>query len=337
MADAMSHIERVTAALRREAVDRPPMSFWRHFYRQELTVEGLVEAMIHWQRTYDWDFVKLNARASYHVEDWGNRYLRSDDDARTHRLDWYRVREADEWRRLEVLKPTEGVLGEHLRAIRLVKAAVGPDVPVIQTVFTPLAIAGELAGRVQSMRQHLENRFREVQAGLERITEVFTAFASECLSAGASGLFFATTQWATADTLTAKQYREWARPYDLRVLAAVREAPFNVLHVCGPRNLLKSLLDYPVQAFNWDAADATNPGLAEVRTLAKGAVMGGITQAKVADEQAGEALAAEVDAARAATGGTGWFLTAGCVLPTNALDGHLRTIKEEAARPMVDR
>ena len=333
MSETMSKRERLEAAIQRRPTDRPPVSFWRHFYQQELTVEGLAAAMINWQRTYDWDFVKLNPRASYHVEDWGNRYHYSDNDRQPHQLDWYRVGDPAEWHRLEALEATQGVLGEHLKAVEMVKQGGGPEAPVLMTVFTPLSIAGRLAGGVPRMRQHLANHAAEVAGALERITEVFVSFAAECLNAGAEGLFFATTTWGTTDALSLEEYQRWGRPYDLRVLEAVREAPFNVLHVCASNNLLKALLDYPVQAFNWDANDPTNPDLSEVLGLTDRAVIGGISQAKTSDEARREELLSEVAEARAATGSLGWMLGAGCVLPTDAAEANLRALREAVGGP----
>src|SRR5258705_12387314 len=66
--------ERVWAALRGEAVDRPPVSFWGHTYHRESSARDLVEATLELQREYAWDWVKLNPRKHYHVEPWGVRY-----------------------------------------------------------------------------------------------------------------------------------------------------------------------------------------------------------------------------------------------------------------------
>lgn len=354
MMQSMSKRERVAATLKCEVTDRPPASFWRHFFQQELTAEGLAQAMLDWQRAYDWDFVKVNARASYHVEDWGNRYIRSGNDRDHPRLDWYRVREPDEWHRLEDLTPTKGVLGEHLQAIRLIRQGVGPDVPVLMTVFTPLSIAADLAGNPQLMRQHLANHPAEVEGAVRHVTAVFKAFAAECLNAGADGLFFATTKWATTDAVTSEQYGRFGRPYDLEVLESVREAPFNLLHVCGSHNMLKDLLDYPVHAFNWDATDPTNPSIEEIVRLTPKAVMGGVSQGKTRDDGQRGALVAEaaaaaraahardktlphleaalpeVKAAREYRPPRGWMLGAGCVLPTDATDGNIRALRQAA-------
>jgi uroporphyrinogen decarboxylase len=71
MADEMTHWERVRASLRGEDVDRVPVSMWRHFFSKETSAEPLAEAMLGFQDRFDWYFMKVNARASYHVEDWG--------------------------------------------------------------------------------------------------------------------------------------------------------------------------------------------------------------------------------------------------------------------------
>ena len=66
----MTRRERIRKTIQGERTDRPPMSFWRHFYDREGSAKDLAEAMLEFQRKYDWDFMKVNPRASYHVEDW---------------------------------------------------------------------------------------------------------------------------------------------------------------------------------------------------------------------------------------------------------------------------
>lgn len=71
MASEMTRWERLRAALKGQDVDRVPVSMWRHFFAKETSAESLAEAMIGFQSRFDWDFMKVNPRASYHVEDWG--------------------------------------------------------------------------------------------------------------------------------------------------------------------------------------------------------------------------------------------------------------------------
>src|SRR5689334_11367378 len=66
----MNKKERVDAALRGDPVDRVPVSMWGHDFEHEWNTQAFVEAMIENYTRYDWDFMKVNPRASYHVEGW---------------------------------------------------------------------------------------------------------------------------------------------------------------------------------------------------------------------------------------------------------------------------
>ena len=66
--------ERVDAALRGEIPDRVPVSAWRHFIPDEQKPETLARASLNHFTTFDWDWLKLNARATYYEEAWGSRF-----------------------------------------------------------------------------------------------------------------------------------------------------------------------------------------------------------------------------------------------------------------------
>jgi uroporphyrinogen decarboxylase len=147
---------------------------------------------------------------------------------------------------------------------------------------------------------------------------------------GADGLFFATTNWATYDRLTDTEYEEFGRPYDLRVLKAVEGAAFNILHVCRSHNMLWKLLDYPAQAVNWAAADATNPRLSEVWQRSHRPVMGGIDHVETLRRGTPEAVQGEVRNAVAETR-QGLFIGPGCSISPQTPEHNLR-----AARAAID-
>ena len=70
----MNKHERVAAALAGQDVDCPPVSTWRHFVDREQNAADLAAAMLEYHRAYDWDWVKVNPRATYFAEAWGNTY-----------------------------------------------------------------------------------------------------------------------------------------------------------------------------------------------------------------------------------------------------------------------
>ena len=52
----MNKIERVQAALRGEAVDQVPVSFWGHAFDSEDSASALAQSTLEFNRTYDWEF-----------------------------------------------------------------------------------------------------------------------------------------------------------------------------------------------------------------------------------------------------------------------------------------
>ncbi|MBI4338172.1 MAG: uroporphyrinogen decarboxylase [Chloroflexi bacterium] len=324
----MTHGERVAAALQGKPVDRLPVSMWRHFFAEEQIAGGLVEAMLAYQRQYDWDFVKLNPRAQYHVEDWGARFRYGTDLTRQPERVSYPVQQPKDWERVQPLDIHKGVLGQHLEALRAVVAGVKGEAPVLMTVFTPLAIAAALTKDHETMLGHLREHWDAVAPAMEAVTDTFSRYARACLDAGASGLFFATTTWGTYDRLTDVEYQRWARPYDLRVLQAVAGASFNLLHVCRDRNMLAALKDYPVHAFNWDAYGQGNPSLKQGRGLTGKCVVGGIPHRDALVNAVPQQLALRVPALRREMGSAGWMLGTGCTYVPTAPEANVWAVRD---------
>jgi uroporphyrinogen decarboxylase len=328
--DQMNKRERVQAALQGKPVDRPPISFWRHFFEKEASAVGLAEAMLGFQRTYDWDFMKVNPRACYHAEPWGCRFQFSGQPDIGPKLIEAAVKTPDDWRQIRPVSPTTGAFDEQLEALRLIKEGLGGQVPFVETVFTPLSVAGRLVGSDEVMREHLERYPERVHEALEAITVTFEGFARACLEVGVDGLFYATTGWATYDQLTDAEYEEFGRPYDVRVLKAADGAPFNILHVCRSHNMLWKLMDYPTQAVNWATTDATNPQIGEVWQRSHRPIIGGVDHVETLRHGTPVVVAGQV---RSAVGQTreGLLIGPGCSISPQTPAANLR-----AARATVD-
>ena len=328
----MNKIERVQAALRGAEVDCAPISFWGHSYLKEWSAEGLAEAMLEMYHTYNWDFMKVNPRASYHVEDWGARLQRPSDPNHGPTFVQVPVQSADDWRRLRPLDPNAGVLREQLDALRLIRDGLRGEAYFIQTIFSPLSIAKYLVGnRPEPIKQSIADHPDALRAALDAITQTFATYSQASLEAGASGIFFATTGWASADQLTEDEYRAWGREYDLRLLDAVPgTAPFNVLHNCGDHIYFDLLADYPVQAISWAATLPGNPSLGEGKLRSDKAVMGGVSEKTTLPDGTPEQVAAEVEAALRETGGRRVLIAPGCSIPPRTPKANL-----EAAAAVV--
>ena len=326
----MSRRERVLAALRGDEVDRPPVSFWGHFYHRESSAEDLVSATLEFQSEFDWDWVKLNPRKHYHVEPWGVTYRYSGSAAEKPALETWPVHQANDWLAITRQPHDQGSLGEQLEAVAMMRRSLPPDVPLIETVFTPLAILGEMVAEPGELRLAMRRNPNAVKGALEAVTSTFVPFVRAVLEAGADGIYFATVDWASRDLLSADEYREWARPTDLELIAAAEGAAFNVLHVCKRRNLLFELTDYPVHAFSWAATDPLNPSIADALPRLRGAVMGGISHDDALKHHDPERALAEFRRGLEATAGRRWLVAPGCsILPTTPA-ANLQAIRQAA-------
>jgi len=308
----MTKRERVRAAVSGEPVDRAPASLWGHDFLREWSNDELVGATCEQYEAYDWDFIKINPRWSMFPEAWGAVYSPPSDQSNPTMVS-SALEELDELHDVVSVHAERGVLGEHIESTRLVVERTNAEVDVVQTVFSPMATLGLMFGHPRAFKQAAREAPAAVHAAIARITDTIINYSRANLNAGASGVFYAPLQWASYDNSTAEFYREFGRPYDLQVLDAIRDAEFNILHVCHTNNMLADVLDYPVHAFNWDDRDETNSGLADIWSQIDKAVMGGVSRAGLGELSADEIRAQASEAA--GVGGTRVFVTGGCSIP----------------------
>ncbi len=147
---------------------------------------------------------------------------------------------------------------------------------------------------------------------------------------GAAGIFFA-TQHATYHQLSAAEYEELGRAYDLRVLEAAQGQPFwfNLLHIHGHDIMFDLLADYPVQAVNWHDRE-TPPSLAEALGRFPGALCGGLGRWAAMLQSDPAEVRAKVADAIAQTGGQRLIVGAGCVTLITSPTANIRAAREAA-------
>jgi uroporphyrinogen decarboxylase len=322
--------ERLMAVARGDVPVRPPVTFWRHFFTEENDPVSLAEALIGFHRTFGWDWIKLNPRASYHLEDWGFQYEPSTDPLKKPVKKHFPITSPEDWSRITPKKATTGVLGEHLEAVREVVIRAQGD-PVLMTVFTPLSIAGDLIEHDSTLLEHMASHPKRVEEALENITETFEVFVEEVLNAGADGLFFATTQWASRSLMSTEQYNRWGRPYDLRILERVKAAPLNLLHVCNHDCMLAELANYPVPLLNWGFTDPGNPHLEKGFSQVQKPVIGGVAKQRDLLESTPQEVYERVDMLMNAMAGRPWGCGPDCSIEPATSEDHLRAVMEAIA------
>ena len=322
----MTKRDRLAAAVRGEEIDRPLVALWRHFPTDDADARQLALSTLAFQAQYDWDFVKLTPASNYSVDGWGTRVAYRGHPEGTSEYVARPIQSPHDWRNLDVLDPRAGALGGQLAAIRAARELAGPDIPIIETVFSPLAQAKNLVGGTLDV-VHLRRHRADFQQALEVIAETTVRFVREALAAGADGIFYA-MQRASAEFLSEAEYREVARPLDLRVLEAAGEATFNLLHLHGLNTYFDLVVDYPAHALNWHDRD-TGPSLAEGARHFPGLVVGGLSQRDMV-EGTPERVRALAHTAIESLGGRPLCLSTGCVMQTVTPWGNIRALREAA-------
>jgi uroporphyrinogen decarboxylase len=324
-APKMTHWERLRAALKGEETDRVPIALWRHWPPDDETPQGLAAVTLLWQKTYDFDLVKLTPTGTYGIEDWGGRttYRSADHGMRT--VIQTGVTTADQWPRLEQLDVTKGYLGNQVAAVRLAAEGLKGSVPMLQTVFSPLTTARKLAG--DRLFTDLRVRPELLKQGLQIVAETHARFAQESIRAGADGIFFA-TQCDSYRLLSEAEYREFGEVYDRIILDAVRpEAEIIMIHAHGEDIMFDLLADWPADAINWHDR-ITWPSLREARERFSGMLVGGIDEWHTLLNGPADAIQEEIRDAIAQTEGRRLMIGPGCVLPINTSPLHIRAARE---------
>lgn len=305
-------MERVRAALRSEAVDRPPYSFWTHFPGVDLDPEQLARTTLAFARELDLDFVKAMPNGQFCTEDWGVvsdfSEVAKGGVARVVRP---AIREPGDWRAIGRLDVSQGAFGRELEQLGALCNAIGKETPILATAFSPLTVAQKLAGALD-YRTHLQSDPQAVLQALDAIAATMADYVREALRRGCAGVFFATQESSFA-RMDMPSYQRFGQPGDLEVLAAAQPGWFNAIHMHGDSVMFDLLSSYPVTALNWHIGE-TPPLLREYAARdARKPVLGGL-QRMALTQGALATLEADIGDAMHATGGRGLLFGPGCVI-----------------------
>lgn len=328
----MTRRERLAATIAGADVDRPAVALWRHFPGDDQRPADLAAATLMWQQQWDWDFIKVSPASSFCLLDWGveDRWVGGDEGNReyTRRV----VSNAADWARLTPLSPASGGLARQIECLQRIQESAGEDVPFIQTIFSPLAQAKNLAGQERLIVQ-LRQSPDMVRAGLEVIAETTLRFLEAAKATGIAGIYYA-VQLANFGLLGEAEYRAFGEPYDRRILQAAGDCWFNMVHLHGPAGMFDLVAQYPVQALNWHDQES-GPALGEGKARFAGAVCGGLEHWEHLLRGEPDKIRRLVANAVEQTGGRRLIVSSGCVAPVNAPFSNLRAVRDavEERRP----
>lgn len=335
----MNKKERFNQVLSGEASQYPLVSSWHHFLEAEYEAEALAEATIQLAQEHDWDWIKINPRAVYLAEAFGNVYDPDDyRDVFPRQLQQRIQTPADVWQVPIVEAATSAPLQEQLQAVKQIRSAL-PEMPLVQTLFSPLTILLFLTGNTSYVNQTmygsnapldvkklLETEGAGVHQALDHITETMIDYLKELEKNGIDGVFYAVTGTANEELFAKEIFDEFSLPYDLRVLKAV--AGKRLLHTCGEFSQPERFDDYPVDGISWDTYAKGNPDLSVPLKKVK---IGGLDHQLFGQDKR-ETIRQQTDQALKQMEGVPFLLTPNCAVPVNVTPAELQDIKENVER-----
>ena len=308
---SLTHREIIEQCLQGATPDRTPIALWRHFPVDDQYPDKLAGAIINFQRSYEFDLVKVTPASSFCIKDWGAEDEWRGNTEGTREYMRRVIQSPEDWYKLMPLDPYKGALGAQLACLKMVCDELGSDVPVLQTIFNPLSQAKNLVGG-DRLLVHLRQYPEAVEAGLNVIFESTRRFIEAASNSGMAGIFYA-VQHASYQLLTEQEYKRFGRGYDLELLKGVADKWLNILHLHGASIMFRLFTDYPVQVINWHDRE-TYPDLSEGQQLFAGVVCGGLQRIRTMELGTPEHVCSEAHDAIIATRNHRFILGTGCVL-----------------------
>jgi uroporphyrinogen decarboxylase len=331
--------ERMQACLNDDpALDRPPVALWRHFPVDDQNPDSLAAATLDFQRHYDFDLVKVTPASSFAIKDWGAEDTWEGSTEGTRRYTKHVIHKPQDWEHLSALDPLKSPhLSGQITCLQKIRSALGPQIPLLQTVFSPLAQAKNLAGG-DVLIAHLRHYPEAVLKGLQTIAETTSRFVDAAMGTGIDGIFYA-VQHAQAGLMTRDEYKTFGLPFDRVTTQPAAGLWCNLLHIHGlyiyfdliTQSLCRDNL-FPI--VNWHDRE-TYPSLEEVQTskvlktleVSPQVCCGGISQRTIVFGDAAQVRAEAVDAILQ-TRARRLLLGTGCVVPIIAPHGNIQAIKD---------
>lgn len=232
----MDKYTRVMRALDGKSVDRPPVSFWFHFFDELRVGQACVDAHVDYYRQSDIDFIKVMSDGYFeypipaHIEN---------------AADWYTLKPLDR------LDP---YIVEQVERMKGIRQAVGEECPVFYSVFAPFSSI-RFGTSDDLVMKHLQENPDAVLYALNVIAETNALLAELLITEGGSDGIYYCLQGGEQNRFTAEQYKQWISPSDRYVLDHInRFSDNNLLHFCGwagIKNHLDVWREYPAKAVNW--------------------------------------------------------------------------------------
>lgn len=323
----MNQKQRVATVLSGKQADRPPVSFWHHFKPNELRGPTAVEAHLYHLDRYDIDFLKV-------MNDTG--FPRPSEE-------WV-LNDAADLASIREFTGHEAEFEMEYEIVRTLRESVGPDVPMIVTVFNAWAVFRRVCApetdvhgppkmdwedhRDKTVTKILKQDRAAVGEAIGKFSRGLAKFSKLAIDAGADGVFLSVRDdWCDTPENGEGTYDLMVLPSDLEILESASGGWFNMLHVCGKALDFTRFGGYPAHILNW-ADRYAGPTLAEAKGHTELPLSGGVDNLNTLPNGTPKDVEREVKDALGQLGTRPCMITPGCTYDP-------KLVKEENLYAMI--
>ena len=311
----MNKMQRFLAAVRGGPVDHPPSVAWCNFATDAVDGKENARRQLAFQEACDWDICKVM-----------NDYrLGPPQGIET-------IETPADMLRFAKQSMAERIYAEQLECLRVMRTRLGPDIPLVDTLFEPFFSLLFAVGfsRAAFIRSHPD----EAAAMLTALTDTFVDYIAEIRKVPVDGVLYATNACILAPSsrgISDAEFHAFHEPYDLRLLGAM-EGLVRIVHAHGNPLELTRILDYPCEVFSWSDRLAGNPSIASGRKLTGKCLMGGVDESRLQERSLPEIRAEVADALAQAGGTRNFILSPGCNVASGIALRSLVCMRDAARR-----
>lgn len=322
---SITHRDLIEGLINGDDIPRLPVAFWRHFPVDDQFPDRLAAATTFFQHTYDFDLIKVSPSSSFCIRDWGISDVWNGNTEGTR--DYLSGLTLPEAKTITVLDPSQGSLGNQLKALKVILLRHQQETPVIQTIFSPLSQLKNILGK-HNLIHAVRHAPKALDAILEVITNTTLAFMDECLRMNIDGFYYA-VQHASSSQMSREEFMLFGKKYDERLFSHIGKSPINILHIHGENIYFDLMQEYPCQIINWHDRE-TLPSLKEASRSTGKVLCGGINRIATMVHGNAEDIESDISDAIAQLNSKKFMLGTGCVLPIITPYGNIKHAVEFA-------
>lgn len=269
--------DRLESVIAGAPVDRLPVSLWRHFPGDDQRSADLARSIINYQQEYDWDFVRVLPSSNFLVVDHGIQDAWLGDRRGKRDIQKFIIQRSLDWTAIRPLSPERGALAQQIECLSLLRSAFGgDDIPVMQTIYSPMTQAAQIAGCAQLLRD-MRLRPDRLRSGLNVLTESTLRFLEAIRPNPSIAGIFMVTRMASHELMAASEYKSMAMPFNRAILDFIQpDWWLNGVQVQGSSPMFDLFASAPVQFLSWDFSDDKS-ALFPLKLAFPGAVCGGLS------------------------------------------------------------